>query len=84
MEMKLTSPQTQTSAGQLVQIFLVGSPCIPHFHTRAPVMTCPGCTQGHSRTSASSHTFWSSERRSTYQQQSPACLGAGVPWDYLF
>lgn len=45
--MKLTSQQTQTSAGEPVQLFQAGSPFIPRFHTHPAAMTWPGCEQDH-------------------------------------
>lgn len=51
--MKLTSQQTQTSAGEPVQLFQAGSPFIPCFHTHPAAMTWPGCEQGCGHTPAS-------------------------------
>lgn len=50
-KMKLSSQQTQTSAGQSVQLFQAGSPSIPHFHTHPAAMTWPGCDQDHGHAS---------------------------------
>lgn len=76
METTLTSQQTQTSAGRSVQLFQGDSPFIPLFHMHPPMMTCPGCKQGRSRTPASSHAVWNSEGHDTHQRQSLACLCA--------
>jgi len=46
MEMKLTSQQTQHSAGQSVWLLWAGSRFVPHLCSHPPVRTRTGCKQG--------------------------------------